>query len=614
MGNYLRKIILSTFALLALSGIIAVIYANTLGSPFVFDDNANIVFNPSVILQDLSLKSVKSMIALNPNKLRFFPNITFGLNYYIGGFNVFGFHLVNIAIHITTAFIFYLLACSTLKLSPGFKGSERAQEIAFAAALLWAVHPLQSNAVTYIVQRMTSISTLFCLLCVYSYARARLARSAHAKAWLLGTAVLSGTVALFSKENSAMLPLMILGYEFFFLYRPQSWIRHKNKILAGIAVISILFALICWFYLNTNMTRLLHEYSNMNFTLGQRLLTEARVVLHYLSLLFLPLPSRLNLVYDFPISSGFIAPPQTMLAIFGLSGLASFVFLLFRRYRLASFAVFWFLLNLSIESSIIPLDIIYEHRMYMPSMFLILSATAWCYKIAGSRAAIARTTILAAVILLSIFTWQRNSTWKDEITLWTDVVEKAPESMRNNLNLGNVLTKAKKLPEAEYYLRKAITIGHNDKSGSFSQTLTLQYLERTHENLAYVYHDLNNYPKAIAEINLALKINPRRTDLFVTLGKYYAKMNQHKTAYDYFQKAASKGFKSVDLFNNWAVSSFQLGKIDQTIGLLKISINLDPEHPESHYNLGIAYGTKGMHDEAQKEMALSFRLRGNKRK
>ncbi|KPJ97444.1 MAG: hypothetical protein AMJ60_11110, partial [Desulfobacterales bacterium SG8_35] len=123
MDNYLRKIIWSTFALLILSGIIIAIYANTFGSPFVFDDNVNIVFNESIRLQEINWQSIKSMTALNPNKWRFIPNLSFGLNYYAGGFNVFGFHLVNIVIHIATAFVFYLLSLTTLKLSQEFQGS-----------------------------------------------------------------------------------------------------------------------------------------------------------------------------------------------------------------------------------------------------------------------------------------------------------------------------------------------------------------------------------------------------------------------------------------------------------------------------------------------------------
>jgi len=613
MDNPFRKTILNLLAFLVLSTIIAVIYSNTLGSPFVFDDIANIVFNKSIRLQEINLASLKSLKALNPNKLRFFPNLSFGLNYYADGLNVFGFHLVNIAIHSATAFVFYLLACITLSLSPEFK-SDKIREVAFAAAFLWAVHPLQTNAVTYVVQRTTSIATLFCLLCVYTYAKARLARGTYAKTLLFGVTVLTGVMALFSKENSAMLPLMLLGYEFFFLRKPQSLTRHNKKLLAWVAVLFFLFALISWFYLNISLDRVLKDFSGMNFSLGQRLLTETRVILHYLSLLLLPLPSRLNLAYDFPLSTGLISPPQTMLAIIGIGSLLLLIFLLFRRHRLTSFALFWLLLNLSIESSIIPLDIIFEHRMYMPAMFLFLAVCGWCYRMAGDKMVLVRTSILATAIILSIFTWQRNNVWQSEISLWADIVHKAPGSMRNNLNLGHVLSKAKKFHEAEQYLQQAIAIGYNDKSGNFSEAYTKQYLLAAHENLGYVYYGLQNYPGAISEIERAFALDPRRADLIVTLGKYYAKMNKHQIAYEYFQKAASKGIESVDLYNNWAVSSFQLGEIDQAIGLLKFSIKLEPDHSESHYNLGIAYSAKGMHSEAQEQMSIAFRLRNQTNK
>ncbi|UCD66167.1 MAG: tetratricopeptide repeat protein, partial [Deltaproteobacteria bacterium] len=455
-----------------------------------------------------------------------------------------------------------------------------------------------------------SMATLFSLLALYSYVKARLAEKGFTRAWLFGAAALFAGMALLSKENSGMLPVIIAGYEFYFLPRSQKGKTNNRKAFIFYTVALLVFIGICLLFLGSNpIHSILAKFSSREFTLGQRLLTETRVVFHYLSLLILPLPSRLNLAYDYPLSTGLLAPPQTLLAILGLGTLVVLIFWLYRRDRLTSFALFWFLTNLVIESSFIALEIIFEHRMYMPSMFLILAATAWLFRLTANKQAMARTVLIAATVILALFTWQRNSVWKSEISLWTDVLNKAPKSMRAHGNLGNAYSKAYMYPEAERHLLQAVSIGHNDKSGNFSSEYMQKYLAKVHDNLSLVYREMQQYKKAIFEANLALELDPSRPDPLITLGIVYSKMGQHPKAYDYFLTAAMKGAESVDLYNNWAVSSYNLGKIDQSINLLKKSITLDPDHPESHYNLGIAYSSKGMLEEAQREMQMAMKLR-----
>jgi hypothetical protein len=241
---------------------------------------------------------------------------------------------------------------------------------------------------------MTSMATLFSLLSLYSYVKARLAEKGFTRAWLFGAAALFAGMALLSKENSGMLPVIIAGYEFYFLPRSQKGKTNNRKAFIFYTVALLVFIGICLLFLGSNpIHSILAKFSSREFTLGQRLLTETRVVFHYLSLLILPLPSRLNLAYDYPLSTGLLAPPQTLLAILGLGTLVVLIFWLYRRDRLTSFALFWFLTNLVIESSFIALEIIFEHRMYMPSMFLILAATTWLFRLTANKQAIARTVL-----------------------------------------------------------------------------------------------------------------------------------------------------------------------------------------------------------------------------
>jgi hypothetical protein len=150
------------------------------------------------------------------------------------------------------------------------------------------------------------------------------------------------------------------------------------------------------------------------------------------------------------------------LAILGLGTLVVLIFWLYRRDRLTSFALFWFLTNLVIESSFIALEIIFEHRMYMPSMFLILAATTWLFRLTANKQAIARTVLIAATVILALFTWQRNSVWKSEISLWTDVLNKAP----NQKYLSGLMYSIKLLTWPEPML---ISVKHTEKKETISK-------------------------------------------------------------------------------------------------------------------------------------------------
>jgi tetratricopeptide (TPR) repeat protein len=293
--------------------------------------------------------------------------------------------------------------------------------------------------------------------------------------------------------------------------------------------------------------------------------------------------------------------------------MAYLIFFLAKRNRLAAFAIFWFMANLLIESSVIPLELIFEHRMYVPSMFLILAGVFWAYRFAAERVNLVRIALLGLMILLSFFTWQRNITWQDPVNFWSDILQKSPGSLRAHGNLGNAYLDEKKYRVAEQYLLKALALGQNDKSGNFGYEALENHMAMIHDNLAVVYRELQDYPKAIAEAREALKLDPSRPNPLLTLGITYSNMGQHERAVEYFMISWAKGLDEVDLYNNWGVSSFNLGRVDESIDLLQRSIRIDPDHPESHYNLGIAYSSKGMLAEAQREMSLAMKLRNSKK-
>lgn len=597
-----------TFILLATAT--SLLYANTLNVPFFFDDKPNILLNPYLRIENLNWENLKLVAIKSPNSRRWLPNITFALNHYFDGYDVWGYHLVNIIMHIFTAFIFYLLAYTTLTL-PSLAGRyKHAKEIALIAALAWAFHPLQTNGVTYIVQRMTSMGALFCLSSLYCYVKARLQLTIIPKIPLFGLSLLFVVMALLSKENSGMLPLVIVLYELLLLGRPDSSHGRQKKLFAIIIIAFIAFMVVCWHFLGNNpFANILGGYKYRAFSLSERLYSQTRIVVHYLSLLALPLPGRLNIMYEFQVSTSLLSPPQTLLATSFLAALTSCIFFLRKHDRVLAFGIAWLLINLIVESTVIPLELIFEHRMYVPSMFLILSLIAWLYRATAIRLHILRGAMLLTLALLAIGTWQRNEVWGSRISFWEDAVRKSPMSMRALGNLGNAYSEAKKYKVAEEYLLKALDLEKKDQSGNFAESARRHHAANIHENLALVYRELNQYQKAIEHANISINMNPSRPEPLVTLGIIFSKTGQHAKAYEYFLLAWAKGIDEVDLYNNWAVSSFNLGKIDEAINLLQKALQIDPDHAESHYNLGIAYSSKGMLQEAQREMLRAMQLR-----
>lgn len=597
---------LAVFALLAAA--IFAAYSNTFNAAFVLDDFSNILDVPSMRLQQLSASAVTEVIKNGVNQQRILPNLSFALNYYADGYNPRGYHLVNIAIHCLASFSLYFLFIVTLKLVNKKFHSSKGKMLAFTAALIWALHPLQTNAVTYIVQRMSSMAALFYFLALLFYISGRLGKkTAGHRAVLFVMAFACWACAILSKQNAVILPLVIAGYELFFLTPDSTRLTPRKlapALLAGAALVTACIVLILG---KTPLAGILAGYAYRDFSLSERLLTQTRIVVHYLTLLVLPVPSRLNLNYDFPLSLSITTPIQTLAAALAIFLLCCSIPFLFRRNRLLAFAIFWFIANLLIESSIIPLELIFEHRLYLPSAFLALALTTGAFTLLRTNKKILYLAVLGLVVSLAGLTWQRNTDWQDGITFWQDALEKAPKHIRIYVNLALAHESRGDYLETEKYLLQGLQILQAKDVRELTSNNKID-MAKLYDALAMVSRKTNNFPAAINAANRALHMNPALETPHITLGIIYETMGAPSKAIDQFEQAAAKGLESVDLFNNWAISLHSLGRTDEAIALLQKALALDPEHPESHYNLGIAYSTKGLLEEAGREMSLAMKL------
>jgi tetratricopeptide (TPR) repeat protein len=561
------------------------LYSNTFESPFVFDDNRKIVENQSIRITELSAANlIETAFGKESPKARPISNVTFALNYYFHQYNVEGYHLVNIVIHILAGMFLFIFIQTTLTL-PSLKTEvDHTFMVAFFAALLWLVHPIQTQSVTYIVQRMNSMAALFYILAFWLYVKGRLAAQPGRKWGWFGSAALAWIFALGSKQNAATLPFFVFLYEwYFFQDLSPKWFKSSLKYIIAVAII---VATAAFLYLGTDPLEKiskLRDFSHGEFTLAERALTQTRVVVYYLSLIFFPHPARLNLDHDFPLSHSLFNPPTTLLALILIIGLIALAIYLSKRERLISFCILWFFGNLVIESSVIPLAIIFEHRTYLPSMLLFLIPITLGYrhiKFRGLKIGL----LSMVVVIFAVWTYQRNQVWENELTLWADVVKKSPDKARPHLNLGETFSKKGSIAQAAQQYRQALRINPRYAKAYF--------------NLANVLQQHGSHAEAIKHYSTAIQIEPGFTAAHNNLGLALVKEGKRKEAIKHYLEILKIDPTNAKVHSNIGVALTELGETDQAISHFQQALDIDPADAETHYNLAIALEIQQRYDEA----------------
>jgi tetratricopeptide (TPR) repeat protein len=472
-------------------------YSNSLSGPFLFDDHHSIRNNQAVHWTHLSWSGVQRVVRESHSRGRPLANLSFALNYYFGQQDVRGYHAVNVAIHLLSSLLVYLVALATLQLVARREDQRSrptvAHWIALGAALIFVSHPVQTQAVTYTVQRMTSLCTLFYLTAFVLYIYGRVAQTSRRRWTLWAAGLACWILALGSKQISATLPLIVIVYEwFFFQDMSPRWIKRNAK-YSLLALVPL--CLVAWIYLDLMPWESLTKgYAQKDFSLGERLLTQSRVVMFYLSLLVCPHPSRLNVMHHIATSQSLLQPITTLISmasIFGLMGLAVY---LARRQRLASFCILWFFINLVIESSILPLAMLFEHRLYLPMVGVALLVSWLLFAALENRPQWAVGIVVAASLLLATGTYQRNHTWKDAVTLWADVVDKNPLESRAQFNLGLALQHRKRNGKAIQHYRESARLDPNDSE--------------VHINWGVILEGQEHFGEAVTHYREALRIKP----------------------------------------------------------------------------------------------------------
>jgi len=368
---------------------------------------------------------------------------SFALNWYFGQDRVLGYHLVNIFIHILSA-VFLFFAAESLLQTPGItiKNASIRYQAALLCAVIWAVHPIQTMAVTYIVQRMASLAGLFYIMGMYLYLKFRLSYGGKQKfIYLLGYVTVF-CLAMGTKENSILLPCSSLLMELIFFQKIRVHSFLKPKIILLTLLTSLFLIVIVWVYAGSDIQGLLIGNITRRYTPLERLLTESRVICLYLYQIFYPIASQFSIEHDVTLSTSIFTPITTIPAILFIFLLGGTGIAALKKYPLIAFAIFFFFLNHMVESTILNLEIIFEHRNYVPSMFLFLPFTlvfaSFLSEYNKTKKILAIIICFLSALILSVFsfgTYIKNRDWKTEKSLWENAIEKAPTRARPYQNL-----------------------------------------------------------------------------------------------------------------------------------------------------------------------------------
>ncbi|MGE0811109.1 MAG: hypothetical protein AB7N69_10930, partial [Immundisolibacter sp.] len=440
--------------------LVALAYLPGLRGPFVFDDFPNILNNPAVALTELTPQALRTAALSNHSGPLGRPvaALSFGLDHYrAGGFYPLAFKLTNLAIHLLNVLLVYAIA---VRLARRLGASEGAVAVGVFCALLWGLHPLQLTSVLYVVQRMTSLAGTFTLAAVLCWIEARGRWGQRpATGWLLACGGLF-VLGVFTKENAILLPLYLAVIEWC-LWRPSAvddpGRRMANRFFALTLLAPMLVGLAV---LAVKPGLLLDGYASRPFTLGERLLTEARVLWFYVGLIALPTPARLGLYHDdIAISTWLLDPWTTLLALDGWALALGAAFLLRRRAPAFTFGVLWFLAGHALESTVVPLEIAHEHRNYLPSLGLVFAAV---YGVAALARRMGNQRVYAALGLagaaaLGFCTFGQAAAWASDEAIIEALHRHHPRSPSAQQMMGELLFKRYGQPAraAEHYQRAA---------------------------------------------------------------------------------------------------------------------------------------------------------------
>jgi len=525
-------IVITLLTLLAIA-----LYLNSLRNSFHFDDVPSIVDNPYI--RDLrNLPLFLNGLEVRTNWFRALPTFSFAINYHFHGLNVFGYHWVNLILHIFSGILVYfisrnLFALGLRKSGPPDPSNKRIDLLSLLTAAIFISHPLQVNTVTYIVERNEGMASLFYLLSLFLFINGSFSKGLSKAFYFLGVFI-TFLLAILSKEIGFTLPIVLIAFDLLFVCKNRQMIKKRLLLYLGGSVLLVLYLL---FFMRGGIFTLLFRTVH-RWTPWENLLTQSNVIIQYFKLLLLPLPRWLSVDHDFQVSRSLLEYP-TAISVSIILLLFILAAILAKKNRLISFSIFSFFIVLSPTSSIIPIwDIMVEYRLYLPLFFYaVILASGLDYlnhlfvrhgsKRSGQVIVLGVSILILA--LYSITTIERNRIFKDDLTLWTDAANKSPNKMRVHHNL------------AKAYLAKG-RIDEGIREGEVALRLSTDL--HVKENVKYVLNLLGGAyflkgesDKALRILQRAIEIDPNYATSYYNVSCIYSKKEEKERALEYLKKA-----------------------------------------------------------------------------
>ena len=552
----------------ALAGIIFLIYANGLNTPLQSDDERHIYGTPQIT-------SVDHYTNLSGIGYRHINGLSFALNYQWGQDNPFGYHLFNILIHICTTFLVFFIARLTVwKGTPW--GEDAALKIALITALLFGLHPIQTETVTYISGRPGGLAGLFYFLSLLLFILASLKGAGVLRFVFYPLSLIIFFIAVLSKESAITLPAIIILYDLCFM-QGEKWPPFRSRLgfylcypaLAGAA-----------FLFSPHVFRTIEGFFHkINFTFG---LVQLDLLKHPLKLFLFPV----NLTFEYDFST------QVSWASLGVSITIVLlcVFLAFKKFYVKSsvltFCVLWFPLTIAPTNSFMPRTHLFSERnMYIPSFGLCLFVAVLLYLIAdkAKKRGIIWGTVLLILICTSAMVVKRNQVYTSPSTLWADAFKKSP----NKLSIGKTLS--------IHYLME------EDYTSALAPLKALlqinPHLYDVHQNLGIAYKSLENFPSAEKHFKEAIRIEPMDPSSHFNLASLYGNLGQFIQASQEFDRADAL-YKTTGKYppqqfyldkarahNQAGIELIQSQKFESALTQLEKSVQQNPKLLSARFNL-----------------------------
>ncbi|HVP10935.1 MAG TPA: tetratricopeptide repeat protein [Phycisphaerae bacterium] len=631
-----RRHLRAAVALLVLAGL--AVYANSFGGMQLLDDYQAIALNKSIQrlwpISDVLSAPAQSTVAGRP-----IVNLTFAINYAIGGAGLWGYHAVNLAVHMAAALLLFGILRRTWPAAVGgaaetpgrANGDSRVLWLAAVAALIWVVHPLQTESVTYLVQRTESLMGLFYLLTLYCAMRGMQTTGRAVVAWFVA-AVVACALGMACKEVMVTAPLMVLLYDRVFVTGSfHQIVLRRGRLYLGLAATWILLVLLMAGGPRSASVGFAHGVSALTYAENQ-----CQAILTYLKLAFWPHP----LLVDYGVPRAIpVAEAVPYAAALGVL-LAAVVIALVRRPAIG-FLGAWFFIILAPTSSFVPIisEVAAERRMYLPLAAVIVLAVALADRLfdrlsaSSSRYGTGRSwakglIVVIVVGLLGSLTIRRNAEYHDPFGMWKDLLAVRPDSARAYANLGLLYSMSDRQAEALQAFQQVLKLGPDDMATRANLGKTLAALGRHEEavaeyqramamapddrvlrcSLGSELEELGRVDEAMECYQGVLKVEPGNTMAGMGVGSCLQRKGEFTAAATAYRGLLAVDARNLDARCRLATCLVRAGKFDEAIAECRDNLARDPRHAPSWHTLGNALAGADRKPEALDAYRQALRI------